>query len=218
MFAGHYSISFIARGIDRSVPLWVLILAVQFVDILWGVFLLLEIEEMQLVPGITASNPFDMVSIPYTHSLAMNVGWFALVLGIYFLYSRRLRSSLIVAGAVFSHWLLDLIVHRADLPLLGEGYKVGFGLWNLPVIAFVVEVGLLAVGLAVYLRMTNAEGKGAFIWPSALCLTMVIIHSMIFFGPDLNSVTFVAVTAVVVYLGFAAVAFWLEPKTAVDGS
>jgi hypothetical protein len=132
MFVGHYSASFAGKAVEPRLPLWLLFIAVQLVDVLWAVFVLLGIEKVRIIPGITASNPLDLYYMPYTHSLVGAIGWSVLA----FLFCQlvpRLRGAqtgIILALAVFSHWVLDLIVHRPDLALYDNAHKVGFGLWN----------------------------------------------------------------------------------------
>src|SRR2546421_1142933 len=75
MFVGHYGVSFAAKKAEPSIPLWVLFIAVQLLDVLWAPFVLLGIEKVRIVPGITASNPLDLYYMPYTHSLLATIGW-----------------------------------------------------------------------------------------------------------------------------------------------
>ena len=131
MFVGHYGPSLALRRASGGVPLWVLFLAVQFVDVLWALFVIFGVEKVRITPGFTESSPLDLYYMPYTHSLAASIGW-ALLLGwlASFVWSRR--GGFVVGACVLSHWFLDLPAHVADLPLWGDVYKVGFGLWNSP--------------------------------------------------------------------------------------
>src|SRR5215207_3169121 len=168
MFIGHYAVSFAVKAKQKSIPLWVLFIAVQFLDVFWGVFILTGIEKVRIVPGITATNPLDLYYMPYTHSLVGALVWSAVGFGLYWLFRNRNRTAAILVGvAVFSHWILDLIVHRPDLALYDDTYKMGLGLWDFPAIAFALEIILLFGGMLLYLRSTtalNAIGKyGMFI-------------------------------------------------------
>jgi hypothetical protein len=128
MFVGHYGISFVAKSFARRIPLWLLFMAVQFVDVLWAIFVLLGIEKVRIRPGITATNPLDLYYMPYTHSLIAAFVWAgAGFVGYKFAGRSASRTALLVAAAVFSHWVLDLIVHRPDLPIYDDKYKVGLG-------------------------------------------------------------------------------------------
>src|SRR5436189_5641140 len=115
MFVGHYGVSFAAKKADPAVPFSVLFIAVQLLDVLWAPFVLLGIEKVRIVPGFTASNPLDLYYIPYTHSLVAAIGWSVDA----FLVYRAVRpvpprAAAIVGLAVFSHWVLDFLVHRPD--------------------------------------------------------------------------------------------------------
>ena len=114
MFVGHYGVSFVAKKSDASISLWVLFIAVQFLDVAWAPVVLLGIEKVRIVPGITASNPLDLYYMPYTHSLVAALLWSAGAFVIYRLTRSRdgTTAAIIVAAAVFSH-ALDFVVHLA---------------------------------------------------------------------------------------------------------
>src|SRR3972149_6602439 len=121
MFIGHYGVSYAAQAVNKQIPLWLLFIAVQLVDVAWAILVPLGIEKLRIVPGITATNPLDLYYMPYTHSLVGAALWSLLAYGAYRLWAgqgnaRPHRAALIVALAVFSHWLLGLIVHRPDPP------------------------------------------------------------------------------------------------------
>src|SRR2546430_4352852 len=80
MFVGHYGVSFAAKRLDKTIPLWVLFLAVQLLDVGWGILVPLGVEKVRIVPGITASNPLDLYYMPFTHSLVAALLW---SLGVY---------------------------------------------------------------------------------------------------------------------------------------
>src|SRR5713101_3208921 len=161
MFVGHYSVAFAARTERNKIPLWVLFVAVQLLDFLWAPFVLLGIEKVRIVPGITASSPLDLYYMPYTHSLAGALGWSLLAFIVCQMVPRLrgARAGLILAAAVFSHWILDLIVHRPDLPLYDSVFKMGFGLWNYRIPAFILEMAVLFGGAALYLKTVPRKGR-----------------------------------------------------------
>src|SRR6185369_4243755 len=208
MFVGHYGVSFTAKKLEPSVPLWVLFLAVQLLGVAWAFFVLLGIEKVHIVPGITASNPFDLYYMPYTHCLVAALLWS----GGAFLVYRVLKGSdgtfaaLVVGAAVFSHWVLDLIVHRPDLPLYGNNAKVGLGLWNLPVAAFALETAVLFGGMWMYFR-TGVERRAATV---VFGLIMIVVEAYVFFGPPPASDKALALTSIIAYLVFALVIGLLE--------
>jgi hypothetical protein len=215
MFVGHYGVSFAAKRVDRTIPLWVLFLAVQFLDVLWAPFILLGIEKIRIVPGITASNPFDLYYMPYTHSLVAAVFWSCLGGFAYHFIAHptHRQTSAVVGVAVFSHWILDLIVHRPDLPLYGNSAKVGLGLWNAPVLAFGLEAALLFGGLWFCLRGRQAHSHGTLVFG----VLMLAIQAYIFFGPPPTSDRAAALTALIAYAVFATVIWWLQDRHAKAG-
>ncbi len=213
MFAGHYGVSFAARRADRTIPLWVLFLAVQFLDVLWAPCILLGIEKVRIVPGITASNPLDLYYMPYTHSLVAALLWSCVGGFAYQAVARpaRRQASAVVGAAVFSHWILDLLVHRPDLPLYDDSAKIGLGLWNAPALAFGLEAALLFGGLWLCLRGRLARSPGTL----AFGVLMLAIQAYVFFGPPPASDRAAASTALFAYAVFAAVIWWLQDRRAV---
>ena len=141
MFVGHYGPSFAIKSIRGSIPLWALFIAVQLLDVGWSVLVFLGVEKVRIVPGITASNPLDLYYMPYTHSLVAAVVWAiaAIMLSRFLLGIRDWSASIWIGAAVFSHWVLDFLVHRRDLPLYDDAAKVGLGIWNYPIIALSLE-------------------------------------------------------------------------------
>jgi len=159
MFVGHYGVAFAVKTEGNKIPLWVLFVAVQLLDFLWAPFVLLGMEKVPFVPGITATNAFDLYYMPYTHSLIGALFWSVVAFAIYKIGWRNIASNsaaLLVGFAVFSHWLLDLIVHRPDLAIYDDTIKVGFGLWNHRAIEFVLEIGILLFGAVLYLKRNGA--------------------------------------------------------------
>lgn len=215
MFVGHYSVSFAAKRAAPRLPLWLLFVAVQFVDVLWAIFVLLGIEKVRIVPGITAANPLDLYYMPYTHSLVGSLVWAAVAAVGYRLWAGEAssrRGPLLVGAAVLSHWFLDLLVHRPDLPLVGDALKVGFGLWNIPAAAFLLEVGLLVGGLLVYLGGTEGRSRAGRIGFWVFAVGMAAVQATVFVGAPPPSDVAAAVTALVSYGVLAGVAAWLETK------
>jgi len=215
MFVGHYGVSFAAKRGDKTIPLWALFLAVQLLDVFWSAFVLAGLEKVRIAPGITASNPLDLYYMPYTHSLIAALLW---SLGAYAAYraTRAVgashRAGSLVAVAVFSHWVLDLLVHRPDLPLYDNAAKVGLGLWNYPAPAFLLEVAVLFGGMFLYLRSTTATTRLGRCGMPVFGVVMLAVQAVVFFGPPPPSDRAAAITALGSYVGFAAVAGWLERR------
>ena len=160
MFLGHYAVALGAKPLAPKASLGSLLAAAAFLDLVWPVFVLAGLEVVRVDPAATKFTPLDFVSYPYSHSLLTSVGWGLLFGGIYMLVRRDARGAVVLAALVVSHWILDLIVHRPDLPLtLGDGAKYGLGLWNEPVATAIVELTMLAAGLWLYAKTTWSKDK-----------------------------------------------------------
>jgi hypothetical protein len=164
MFVGHYSVAFAAKSEKKKIPLWVLFVAVQFLDYIWATLVLLGIEKLRVIKGFTAGSMLDSYFHPYSHSLIAAIAW-ACVAGLAYkiFCSRhgclyRKYAALIVGVAVFSHWILDFLAHPRDLPIYDNRWKVGFGLWNYRGPEFALEIAMLAGGIILYLAR-NAMSK-----------------------------------------------------------
>jgi hypothetical protein len=191
-----------------------LFLAVQLVDIAWSIFILFGIEKVRIVPGITATNPFDLYYMPYTHSLPGAALWSVGAAAVYRIVvpAQKWSAAAIVGAAVFSHWILDLVVHRPDLALYDNSYKVGFGLWNYPTTAFILEIALLFGGIALYLKTTSPKDNIGRYGMLVLGGVAVVVQAYVFFGPPPASNASLAFTALGLYFAFAAAVYWLEGK------
>lgn len=217
MFTGHYSVSFAGKALagqsgakdsGKRIPLWLLFIAVQFIDVLWSIFVLLGIEKVRIVPGITASNALDLYYMPYTHSLLGVLCWSVLAYVVCQTVPRLRgkRNGLILAGAVFSHWILDLIVHRPDLSLYNSVGKMGFGLWNYRGAAFALEMAVLLCGAAMLYRTAAYKVRLA-----AFLLFLVAVQIFgTFFLPPPPSDHAAATSALVSYLVLALGAWWVD--------
>ena len=210
MFVGHYGVSFAAKKAEPSIPLWVLFIAVQLLDVLWAPFVLLGIEKVRIVPGFTASNPLDLYYMPYTHSLVAAIGWSVLAAAVYRVAapSGTKRAAVVIGAAVFSHWVLDFVVHRPDLPLYDNSAKVGLGLWNVPAIALGLEAALLFGGMWLYFRLGTVRRSAMLVFG----VIMLAIQAYVFFGPPPASDNAAALTALVAYAVFALIIRALERR------
>ena len=213
MFVGHYGVSFAVKSFEKRIPLWLLFIAVQFVDVLWAIFVLTGIEKVRITPGITATNPLDLYYMPYTHSLAAALLWSgAGFVGYKVARGGASHAALLVAAAIFSHWVLDLIVHRPDLPLYDDTYKMGLGLWNHPALASALEASLLFGGIFLYLRASKAVSSIGKFGMLVFGVLLLLMQGIIFFGAPPPSPSAAAVTALLSYVVLAGVVYWLEKK------
>jgi hypothetical protein len=180
MFIGHYGVALAAKRLAPRASLGTLVLAAEFVDALWPIFLMVGIEHVRIAPGITRVSPLDFYDYPISHSLLTGIGWAAAFGLIYFALRRYARGAWLAAALVLSHWFLDALVHRPDMPLTPNGRVVGLGLWNSLAATVVVEGGLLVLGLVLYLRTTAARdgiGHWAF-WTLIVLLSAIWISSL----------------------------------------
>jgi hypothetical protein len=177
VFIGHNAVAFAAKRVAPRTSLGVLMAAVMLVDLIWPIFLLLGIEHVRIAPGATRFTPLDFIDYPWTHSLIMGIAWGVLFGVVYWGVSRYGRGALVVGLCVVSHWVLDLIVHRPDLPLLpGGGPKVGLGLWNAPIATIGVESVMLAGGILIYRDSTKPRDRIGSIGFWAFVVALVAIY------------------------------------------
>ncbi|HEV2150190.1 MAG TPA: metal-dependent hydrolase [Longimicrobiaceae bacterium] len=158
MFIGHFAVALAAKRAAPRVSLGVLFAACQLPDLVWPVLLLLGWERVHVAPGATAFTPLEFVHYPVTHSLLATLGWSLLAGGAYALWRRDRRGGAVVGLLVLSHWILDWVTHRPDLPLYPGGAEVGLGLWHSVAGTLAVEGALFTAGLAVYLATVRPRG------------------------------------------------------------
>jgi hypothetical protein len=164
MFVGHYAAAFAAKAIEPKAPMWTLAAAAQLVDIGWSAFIIAGVERASVDPALPGST-LVLYHMPWTHSLPMALVWsVAAALLVRLLLRLPIWASTIVGLTVFSHWLLDWLVHRPDLELWIGGPRVGLGWWNYPVPEQALEIGLIAVCGAAWVASRKTLGRLA--WPA----------------------------------------------------
>ena len=183
MGIGHLAVGFAAKRAAPSLPLAVLLLAATLLDVLWSVFLLTGVEHARIVPGITAASPLDLYDYPLSHSLAGAALWTALAVALLLLFRRERRAAAVVAACVLSHWALDVISHRPDVPLGWHGPYLGLGLWSSVPASIAVEEIMLAIGVALYLRSTSAAGRAGIWGLAALVLVLAALGALGYLAP-----------------------------------
>jgi membrane-bound metal-dependent hydrolase YbcI (DUF457 family) len=212
MFIGHFGLSFAAKKVAPKVSLATLFIATQFVDILWPFLLVFGIEKVAVTPGYTKTNAFEFLHYPYTHSLLMGFVWGAVVGLSYWLFKKDTRGAIVVGICVLSHWLLDVIVHVADLPLSPFiEYKVGFGLWNHVVITLLLETIIFLAGAYIYGNFTNAKNKiGKYgLWSLVILLILVTVSNT-FGPPPPNSVMILFYSFIILMVIIVSLAYWVD--------
>src|SRR5689334_2229121 len=158
MFIGHFGLAFAAKKVSKRGSLGTYIIAAQFLDLLWPMLLIREIEHVTIEPGNTAFTPLNFTYYPYSHSLLFSLIWSVAFGLFYLLLTRDRKTSLLVGVLVVSHWILDYVTHRPDLPLSPwADVKVGLGLWNHPAATMGIELILFLGGGFSYIKATRAR-------------------------------------------------------------
>lgn len=207
MFIGHYAPALVVAARPKAAGLGTLFVAAQLVDIGFAVLLIPGVEAMRIVPGITAMNPMDLYHMPYTHSLLGAIIWAKLFGLLVWAFTRRKAAAIGAALVVLSHWFIDLVVHIPDLTLYGAPPRLGFGLWNHPLVAMPLELVLIGTALAYYIRSTRAPSGNIRVW--ILAGFLLIFQTFDWFGPKepVYSPTIPA-TMLAAYALLAATAAW----------
>jgi membrane-bound metal-dependent hydrolase YbcI (DUF457 family) len=211
MLIGHVAVALGAKKVAPKTSFGTLLLAAQWPDLIWPLFLMLGWERVRIVPGITAVSPLDFTSYPLTHSLLADFGWGLLLAGLYQVFKKNARGAFVIWACVMSHWLLDFISHRPDLPLYPGSQLVGLGLWNSVSATLLVEGGLFVAGATIYSRATRAQDKiGEYSYKTFVAL-LVLIYLSSLMGPPPPSVNAVEWAGVFAWL-FIAWAYWLDGR------
>jgi hypothetical protein len=200
MFLGHFGVALAATKVAPKTSLGTLVFAAQFADLLWPILLLLGIEQVHIVPGLLAASPFDFVFYPISHSLVAQIGWGALLGIIYFIVRRDAHRALVVGFLLPSHWVLDFIAHRPDMPIYPGGAKYGLGMWNSLPLTIVVEYALFAAGIAMYLSVTRAKDRTGNLALWSLLGLLAVLYPASLFGPPPPSVRALAWSALAIWL------------------
>ena len=204
MFIGHLALGLAAKRVTPHLSLAVLLLASQFADVLWPIFLAVGLEQVRIDPGNTAFTALDFVSYPYSHSLLFLVLW-GVLLGFLcrFLMGGRAVFG-VIAALVVSHWILDFVTHRPDMPLYPGSAKLGLGLWNSIPATLVVELVMYGLGLWIYMRATRAKdaiGRWAF-------LTLAVFLVITYFANIGSAPPSLTALWVLAFAGAAVLTMW----------
>ena len=210
VFIGHYAVAFGAKRVAPSVSLGTLVLAAQLPDLISPVFLLLGLEHLRIVPGITAVTPLDFYDYPWSHSLLAVLLWSVLVGGVYYALRRSKRGAWTTGAVAALHWVLDFVSHGPDLQLApGIGRRVGLGLWNSVAATALVETALFAGAFFLYLRSTRARDRWGIISLWSLAAVLLALYAASLAGPPPPNTAAFTVTSFAQWL-FVAWAFWAD--------
>ncbi len=210
MFIGHFGIGFAGKKVNNKPSLGTLFFAAQFLDLLWPILLLAGIESAAIEPSNSVFLRLNFSNYPISHSLVGSLLWAILFGLIYFLFKKNLKASIVLCSLVFSHWLLDLIVHQPDLPISPwSNIKLGFGLWNSIILSVIIEGLIFTIGVYLYISSTKAKNKkGQFgLW--SLIIFFAIIYLLNLFGSPPPSVQAVGIAGLFQWL-FIPWAYWID--------
>lgn len=200
MFIGHFGVALAAKKFAPKTSLGTLFAAAEFLDLLWPAFLLLGWEHARIAPGITRVQPLDFYDYPISHSLLMTVVWSSLAGAAYYAVRRDAGGAKIVGILVASHWVLDFVVHRPDLPLWPGGPLAGLGLWNSWVASLFIEFLIFAAGVWTYLKSGKArDGIGRYAFWSLMAFLLFGWLGAVF-GPPPPSLKVLEFGALVIWL------------------
>jgi hypothetical protein len=209
MFVGHLAVGLVAKRIEPKLSLGTGVLAAMLVDLLWAIFLIAGIEHVHFKSGMGAGNYFDAYDIAMSHSLLMGAVWAALFAAAYFLRRHYPRGAWILFAAVLSHWFLDFVSHRADMPLApGVHRYFGLGLWNSIPATLIVEGGFWLVAIVLYTRATrpkNRTGVYAF-WSVVVLLTLAWYNNIA--GPPPRNPHTAPIVSLIFFSLVVAWAYW----------
>jgi hypothetical protein len=200
MFLGHFGVALAAKRAAPKASLGTLVLAAQFADLLWPIFLLLGWEHVRIVPGTTRVSPFDFVSYPWSHSLVAQIGWGLLLGAVYFAIRRDGRSATVIGACVPTHWLLDYIAHRPNMPLVPGGARYGLGMWNSVPLTLAAEIGLFVIGILIYLNARRVTDRTAHFAMRSLLGFLLVAYFASIFGPPPPNVRILALSALAIWL------------------
>ena len=210
MFIGHFAVALAAKRTSPRVSLGTLFFAVQFLDLLWPVLVLAGIEHFRIEPGNTAVTPLDFYDYPFSHSLLTTAVWSILIGILYWFIRKSAKDSFILALCVSSHWILDFITHRPDLPLMPEStVLLGLGLWNSSILSVAIECLFFVAGSIIYIRSTRPISKSGSVALWCLLAFLLVIYLLNIFGPPPPSIGMVSVSANALWI-FILWGYWVD--------
>jgi hypothetical protein len=219
MFVGHYAVALAAKPAAPKTAFGTLVLAALLSDTLWIVFIYAGVEHVAIKPGITAVNALDLYDFPYSHSLLANVVWAVFFAGVYFLLRRDKRATGVILAAVISHWLLDFISHRPDMPLAPGVHKLlGLGLWYSRSATLLVEGCIWLAGVILYIRSTRPTRRvGTYgFWIMVSLITALWLLSLR--GDPPPNLDAVIITNMVMFAITLAWAYWIDTVRTVNAA
>lgn len=216
MFIGHFAVGFAAKKFAPRTNLAALLAAPLLLDILGSVFVLAGSEQARIDPGNTRFTPLDFVSYPWSHSLLMAVVWATAFALVFYGITRYRPGTVVIWIGVVSHWVLDWVSHRPDMPLYPGGPKLGLGLWNSIAGTMIVEVAMLAAGIYLYLHATRASDPSGQYLLAAFVGLLLVLYVADRFSPPPPSVAAIAWTGIAAAIIFLPWSWWIDRHRSTD--
>jgi hypothetical protein len=211
MLLGHIAIGLGSKKYAPRISLGTLVLASGFADILWLLLSMLGIEHFRIVRGYTLMSSYDMYDTPFSHGLLANLVLAILFGGIYFLFNKDRRASMVLCLVVLSHWILDFITHRPDMVLISNSWpRVGLELWSSYWGTICVEIGLFIIGMTLYIKTTNARRRQAWLPLILLILYSSTLFIGSFFAAPPENIFTLCVSSLIIFLIFIVLAYWTD--------
>jgi hypothetical protein len=210
MFLGHFATAYAAKRLAPRTSLGTLFGAAQLPDVVWPVLVLTGIEKATIAPGDTAFTPLRFDSYPVSHSLLTVAAWGAVFGAVHFWRKRRPLDALVLAALVVTHWVLDFVSHRPDMPLWPGGPRLGLGLWSSVSATVVVELLMFAAGLSLALSATRARdriGRWGFVGLAALLLLIYAANATSPPPPSMEAVGWAGLLGALLLLGLGV---WVD--------
>jgi len=212
MFIGHFGAGLAAKKIDNKISLGTLILASQFIDLIWPLLLLTGLEKVAIEPGNTAFTPLNFISYPFSHSFLAVAVWGFLFGTAYYIFRHDIKSSLLLGLLVLSHWFLDLFTHRPDLQVFPwSDWKVGLGLWYSIPFTIIIEGAIFAAGIYLFLKAHKDRDPkfGIRFWSLIIFLSFTYIMNII--GPPPPTDQELAYAGLAMWI-FVLWGYWIDKK------
>lgn len=191
MIAGHFGLAAGVKDAEPRAPLWALMLATVWLDILFVPLLLAGVEAIEPVPGTNGGYGQVIIHADYTHSL-VGAALLAALFGLVAAGAWGRRIGVVLGAVVFSHWLLDLIVHRGDMPILpanaGDLPRLGFGLWQYPLASILLELAIVIVGAYLYWRAAERTAHIGGAGRARLLAVLILVAGVVTLALDIIAV------------------------------
>jgi hypothetical protein len=212
MFVGHFAVAFGAKRAVPAVSLGTLFVACQLADLIWPLLVIAGVERVGVQPGLTVVTPLDFIYYPFSHSLLAAAVWAGLFGAAYVVLGKStVKTGAVLAFVVVSHWLLDALTHRPDMPLTvsAGSTRVGLGLWNSLAGTMAVEAALFAAGVWLYARATRPTDRTGRLALWGLVAFLLAIYAANLFGPPPPSGMAAAWSALAMWL-LVGWGYWVD--------